>query len=428
MIALVDCNNFYASCERVFRPDLQKRPIVVLSNNDGCVIARSEEAKQLGIEMTVPLFKVKDLVKKHQVAVFSSNYTLYGDMSARVMNTLASIVPRLEIYSIDEAFLDLEEVPLQDLSKVGVEIRSRVKQWTGIPVSVGIAPTKTLAKIANRIAKSQAKKGLGNGVCVLQSEASIQQALQDLPVSEVWGIGENLTNKLYNFAIWTAWQLCQKPDVWIRKQMTVTGLRTVHELRGFPCIELTEVPEAKKMAICSLSFQKATSKYEEVKEYVANFAVRCAEKLREQQSVASNLTVSLRTNRFDAQATQYRNSETLSFKMPTAYTPDIIRLALQALDNIYQPEYAYKKASVVLTGLMHQDNAQAQLDIFSQAPAIVSKKQKEMLRVMDNLNQKLGRNKIKFASQGIDDKWHTKQAHCSARYTTQWSELLVVKK
>jgi len=428
MVALVDCNNFYASCERVFRPDLEQKPIVVLSNNDGCVVARSEEAKHLGIEMAVPLFKVKDIIKSNQVAVFSSNYTLYGDMSARVMNTLSSLVPRIEVYSIDEAFLDLEGFKVDGLEETGTQIRKRVKQWTGIPVSVGIAPTKTLAKIANHIAKSRTKKGLGNGVCVLNDEAEIREVLEKLPVSEIWGIGRNLSSKLNSFAIWTAWQLCQKPDAWIRKQLTITGLRTVLELRAKPCIELSDIPEAKKMAICSLSFQKTSTDFKEVKEYVANFAVRCAEKLREQQSIASNISVSLRTNRFDRNAPQYSNSETLAFKIPTAYTPEIIRLALQALDKIYRPEYAYKKASVILTGFLPESNAQMQSNLFEESPTLVTAKQKKMLEVVDNLNVKLGRNQIKFASQGMDDKWRTRQAHCSSRYTTQWNELLVVKK
>ncbi len=427
MIALVDCNNFYASCERVFRPELRTHPIVVLSNNDGCVVARSEEAKKLGIGMAVPLFKVAGIVKKNQVAVFSSNYTLYGDMSARVMNTLASLVPRLEVYSIDEAFLDLEGFECGRLAATGAKIRARVKQWTGIPVSVGIAPTKTLSKVANHLAKTHAKRGEGNGVCVLQTQAQIQAALSTYPVEEVWGIGANLSRKLHNTAIWTAGQLCQKPDEWIRKQMTVTGLRTVLELRGEPCIELMDTLEAKKMAICSLSFQKATTNFEEVKEYVANFAVRCAEKLREQGSAASTITVSLRTNRYDTNAPQHGSSESLPFKIPTAYTPQIIRLALQALDKIYQPHYAYKKATVVLTGLLPMQDAHLQTQLFEKNPQHITQQQHKMLEVVDKLNVKLGRNKIKFASQGTDDKWHTKQAYCSARYTTQWNELLVVR-
>jgi DNA polymerase V len=292
---------------------------------------------------------------------------------------------------------------------------------------VGIAPTKTLAKIANHIAKSRTKKGLGNGVCVLNDEENIKKVLEKLPVSEIWGIGKNLSNKLNSFAIWTAWQLCQKPDAWIRKQLSITGLRTVLELRGESCIELSEIPEAKKMAICSLSFQKTSKDFQEVKEYVANFAVRCAEKLREQQSVASNISISLRTNRFDSSAQQYSNSETLAFKIPTAYTPEIIRLALQALDNIYRPGYAYKKAAVVLTGFLPASNAQIQSNLFEESPTLVTAKQKKMLEVVDNLNVKLGRNQVKFASQGTDDKWRTRQAHCSPRYTTQWNELLVVK-
>jgi DNA polymerase V len=428
MVALVDCNNFYASCERVFRPELQGKPIVVLSNNDGCVVARSEEAKQVGIGMAVPIFKVKDLIHKYQVNVFSSNYTLYGDLSSRVMNVLAESAPRLEVYSIDEAFLDLEGLAGHNLSNWGIQLRQKVKQWTGIPVSVGIAPTKTLAKVANHLAKSLAKKGEGSGVKVLSEKSEQKEVLENLSVADIWGIGYQLSQKLQNQGVWTAAQLLNMPDAWIRKQLSVTGLRTVEELRGIPRLEISEVADPKKMAICSLSFDKTTADYAIVKEYVANFAARCAEKLREQNSVASNLTVYLRTNRFNPQAPQMGASETLHFAMPTAYTPEIIKVALQGLGRIYQPGFEYKKASITLTGLLPAALAQTQTDLFANSPSEITAKQMKMMEALDSLNQKMGRNKIKFASQGNDDKWQTYQAHRSPRYTTQWDELLRVVK
>ena len=299
MVALVDCNNFYSSCERLFRPELRQKPIIVLSNNDGCVVARSEEAKALGVGMAVPLFKIKQLVEKHDIKVFSSNYELYGDISNRVMNTLASFVPQLEVYSIDEAFLDLSGMEHLDLDKFGKKIQQRVWQWTGIPVSVGIAPTKTLAKIANHRAKSLLRNRKGNGVTFLHGEDNIRRILQDVKVGEVWGIGKGLSTKLNDSSIWTAAELIAMPEDWIRKKMTVIGLRTVQELKGIPRLEVSDVPDDKKMAISSLSFDRPTAELESIKEYVANFAARCAEKLRDKGQVASNLHLSLRTNRFD---------------------------------------------------------------------------------------------------------------------------------
>lgn len=427
MVVLVDCNNFYASCERLFRPELRNKPIVVLSNNDGCVVARSEEAKKVGVKMAIPLFKIKQLVKTHKVEVFSSNYALYGDMSNRVMNTLTTLVPCIEVYSIDEAFLDLNGMQSINFEDFGCQIQQRVKQWTGIPVSVGIAPTKTLAKIANQHAKTQLRKGVGNGVSFLYKETEILNLLEDVSVGTVWGIGERLSKKLNDYNIWTAAQLINKPEDWIRKTMTVIGLRTVQELKGIPRLEVSDIPDDKKMAISSLSFDKPTKDYNRVKEYVANFAARCAEKLRNKQQVASNLHLSLRTNRFDPNALQDSPAVSLGFPAPTDYTPDILNVAFQALDTIFQKGYAYKKASIILTGLLPANNAQFQSNLFNAAPEQKSSKQENMLKTMDSLNQKLGRNKIKFAAQGTDNKWHTQQAYRSSRYTTRWDELLKVK-
>ena len=427
MVALVDCNNFYASCERVFRPELRKTPIVVLSNNDGCVIARSEEAKAVGIEMTVPLFKIKNLVDAKGVAVFSSNYALYGDMSNRVMNTLATLVPKIEVYSIDEAFLDLSGMGHLELETFGHQIQERVKKWTGVPVSVGIAPTKTLAKIANHHAKSQLRKGLGKGVAYFSDPDKIYKHLQEVPVGNVWGIGKRLSRKLNDYSVWTAAHLVDRPEDWVRKSMTVIGLRTVQELKGIARLEVSDIEDDKKMAISSLSFAKPTKDFEVVKEYVANFAIRCAEKLRSKNQVASNLHLSIRTNTFDLQSPQYSNSISLSFQVPTNYNSDILALAFQALKTIFKPDFAYKKASIVLTGLLPAQNAQFQPDLFTQLPEAKSEKQEGLMKALDQINQKYGRNKIKSAAQGTDDKWYTQQAFRSDRYTTRWNELLKVE-
>lgn len=420
MVALVDCNNFYASCERVFRPDLAHCPILVLSNNDGCVVARSKESKALGIEMAVPIFSIRDLIKKHQVAVFSSNYTLYGDMSQRVMATLATLVPRLEVYSIDEAFLDLSGY--QELDSYGKKIRERVRKWTGIPVSVGIAPTKTLAKIANHQAKAQVS---AQGTFVLKNKDLIEQVLKKTPVSKVWGIGQGNTQRLENQGVFNAWQLANLPDNWVRKNLTVIGLRTVKELRGEPCLEIEEIPPTKKMVITSLSFERVTDDYEVLKEYVASFASKCAEKLRKQKARAGLLTLSISTNKFNPRVPQYKGSKTLQFLEPTNLSPEIIRLGLQALAELYKPSYKYKKANVTLTHLVPED--QIQTHLFAQASKIPHPKQEKAMRVLDQINQKIGPQKVKFAVQGVDDKWRTHQEKLSPCYTTRWKDFLSIQ-
>lgn len=424
MYALIDCNSFYASCEKAFRPDLAHHPIVVLSNNDGCVVARSPEAKALGIRMAVPLFQVREIIHKHRVAVFSSNYTLYGDISRRVMETLASFAPAIEVYSIDEAFLDFNNLLYKpNWHTLGQQIRQQVWQDTGIPVSVGFAPTKTLAKVANHIAK---KTPALQHVSVLEKAPQTTDLLEDFPLQQVWGIGYGYCQRLEQQGVFTAGQLCRMPEAWVRKQLSVIGLRTVKELKGIPCLNLEEITDPRKMVITSLSFDKTTEDLETLREYIASFAVRSAEKLRTQGLCCTALAVSLSTNRFHPHEKQYRNSLSLSFEEATSYSPTIVRVALKALDQLYRKEFSYKKACVMLYGLVPQHTIQQDLFKASIESTPTAKKQKAM-EVLDRLNEQLGRNKIKLAAQGNDDKWKSHQAKLSACFTTRWNELLIVR-
>ena len=347
--ALVDCNNFYASCERVFRPDLRGKPIVVLSNNDGNIIARSKEAKALGIAMGEPYFKAKPLLKKYNVQVFSSNYTLYGDMSRRVMDVLQQVEPDLEIYSIDEAFISLPGGKCFNRIRRGRYIRAVVQQYTGIPVSIGFASTKTLAKLANRIAK---KESLHKGVFDLTDHDDIDKLLATIKVEDIWGIGRQHTKKLNTQKIVTARDLKYADDGWIRKHLTVTGLRTVWELRGIPCVSLDKAPAPKKGIITSKSFGRPVTSIKELSEAVTTYISRAAEKLRSQHSIASSVSVFIATNRFKPEKPQYSNSLMLSLPGPTSSTPILIRQALRCLRKIYKPGYEYKKAGVMLTEII----------------------------------------------------------------------------
>ncbi len=414
MIAIVDCNNFYVSCERVFNPKLEKRPVVVLSNNDGCIISRSNEAKALGIEMGSPAFKMESFLREHNVAVFSSNYALYGDFSARVMNTLAQFVPDIEIYSIDEAFLDLAEYR-GDLHELGGRIRMRVKQWTGIPVSVGIAATKTLAKVANKIAKKS------NGVFLLNDADTIRKTLMKLDVEKVWGIGRQYERMLRMHGIKTAYELTQAKDSWIQKSMTIVGLRLVNELRGIPSICLDTDPDPKKAICTARSFGHLLSDYESVSEALANYAATFAFKLRKQKSCANMLTVFLDTNRFRESDPQYFNSAVITLPEASNYTPDIIRHAVAGLKRIFKKGYLYKKTGIIITGLVPENQVQGNL--FGQAD---TDRQKRLMDVVDKINSELGRDFIRTLSQGFERKWRLRQEKLSPRYTTRWEDLLNV--
>jgi len=410
LVALVDCNSFYASCEQVFRPDLIGKPIVVLSNNDGCVVARSAEAKALGIPMGVPLFQIKDVIAKNRVAVFSSNYTLYGDMSNRVVQVLSQFSPDLENYSIVESFLMLPEC---DPIQFGATIKKTVKQWTGIPVSVGIAKTKTLAKLANRLAKKQP-----TGVCILESHNPIMETID---VGEVWGIGPASSRKLHAANIKTVAALRDADDEWILKALSIVGLKLVFELRGDSCLRLEMIREPKKGMCVSRSFGTPISTVEELKEAVATFAVRLGEKLRSQNSLASVISVFINTNYFSDQPQCHRH---LSFKLPvpSAAGNELIHWATTVVERLFCDGYRFKKAGVLVTEIV-SDSARQQ-NLFYKPNTTRDDK---VSSVMDAINREFGRRSVKFAAEGLNTPWATRFDSRSPRYTTNWDELLEVR-
>lgn len=417
LFALVDCNNFYASCERVFRPKLKHRPVVVLSNNDGCVIARSKEAKILGIPMGAPAFQYAQLFRLHRVEVCSSNYTLYGDMSSRVMQTLSQFSPDLQVYSIDEAFLMLESDHAEATSHA---MRKTVLQWTGIPVSVGIAPTKTLAKVANHCAKKDPKH---NGVFLMTDPILQEEILQKLPVGEVWGIGRQITETLSRNGIRTAWELRNSDDNWIKKRLSVTGLRTVWELRGISCLQLEEVDLPKKSIICSRSFGRPVSELHELEEAVAAYMARAAEKARLQDSVAGFIQVFLMTSKHQP-GSFYGNRAQVVLPQSTSYTPELIHYAKQALKSLFVPGLAYKKTGVLLGGL--EPASAFQPDLFcAQGGAL--EKQRAVMELMDKTNKNFGRKVLRMAAEGTTQDWKARSGSCSPHFTTRWDELLTLQ-
>ena len=417
IFALVDCNNFYASCERVFNPRLEGKPIVVLSNNDGCVVARSNEAKALGIGMGVPEFQIRPMLRAHHVQVFSSNYTLYGDLSQRVMETLEQFCPVLEVYSIDEAFLSLVGFERRNLTDYGQQIRQTVKQWTGIPVSVGIAETKTLAKIANRVAKRTPDMG---GVCDLLACPDRDALLGRIAVEDVWGIGPNHAHMLTQHGITTAFQLRRVDDQWIRKRMGIVGLRLVMELRGVSCLDLEQCPAPKQSLTCSRAFGKLISTLGEMEEAVSVYTSRVAEKLRRERLAATVLTVCLTTNEFK-EGPQYSNALTLNLSVVTDTTSDLIKSALHGIRAIYRDGYLYKKAGVMLTGLVPV--SQTQTDLFDDRDR---RKSKRLMSALDAINDRWGADTLHYASSGISKPWKTQFHRRSPAYTTDWDALPVV--
>lgn len=426
MLALVDCNNFYVSCQRSFDPSLMGKPVVVLSNNDGCVIARSNEAKALGVKMGVPYFQLQDLLKQHPIRVFSSNYTLYGDMSARVMATLGRFVEEVDIYSIDEAFLNLAgyDSVYADPMALARQLRETVLQWTRIPVSVGIAPTKTLCKVANYLAKRQPEHG---GIVWLDTDAAIADALADFDIGELWGVGARYAGMLRRQGIRTAGQLRNAPDDWIAHHMTVNGLRLAYELRGMPCNMLELSPKPKKAICTAPSFGQLIPDADTLRQAVTTHVGRAAEKLRRQGSAAGTITVFLHTNRFrktpgnGQPARPYYNSRTVELPHPTASTPELATYALAALTDIFRFGYQYKKVGVILSGLVPAHHRQG--DVFTNGP---DERLVVLSRVMDRINHRHGRDTVRVAGAGYDLSWHHKQQWMSPRYTTRWPELLRV--
>lgn len=414
MFGLVDCNNFYASCERVFNPSLNGKPIVVLSNNDGCVIARSNEAKSLGIKMGVPAYQIKDLVKQHDVAVFSSNYVLYGDMSGRVMSILAELAPEIEVYSIDEAFLNLEGI--QDLQTLGSKIVRQVTRGTGIPVSTGIAPTKTLAKVANKFAK---KYPAYNRLCIIDTEEKREKALKLFEIGDVWGIGRRQAAKLEKQGVKTAYDFTQLPGSWVRKNMTVTGERTWKELRGISCIDMETAPPNKKQICTSRSFGKMVEDIDTMSEAIATHASTCAKKLRQQKSYAMSLMVFIHTNNFREDLPQYWKNTIIKLPVPTSDTLEIVHYALEGLKSIFMPGYQYKKAGVIITEIV----TSAQLGLFD---TVDREKREKLMQVIDKVNGE-HRHLVKLAVQGNGRDWKLKQEQLSKRYTTDINEVLTIK-
>jgi DNA polymerase V len=419
MFALLDCNNFYCSCERVFRPELNGKPVVVLSNNDGNVIARSNEAKALGITMGAPAFELEELFQKHQVHVFSSNYELYGDMSARVMDALAELVPEVEVYSIDEAFLDLSHIPTASLEGFCRGIKATVKQWTGIPVSIGVGPTKTLAKVANKVAKK------ADGVYVLDSYFKLHQTLEATPVEDIWGIGRQSSKFLRDYYVSTALKLRHASLWWIKQHLGVVGQRIVLELRGRSCLPLELVAPSKKAICTSRSFGQMVATKEPLREAVANFIVRTAEKLRKQNSCAGVLTVFIRTNCFRKNLAQYHPSRTISLPVATAHPTELLKYALALLEDMYRCGYKYKKAGIIVSGIV--PSSQVQQHLFS--PTDRGRYEK-LTHALDTINKKYGRGTVRFAVQGypkVHTTWLLKREHLSPCYTTRWDQIWTVK-
>lgn len=418
--ALVDCNSFYVSCERVFVPSLAGRPVVVLSNNDGCVIARSAEAKAVGVPMGKPAFQCRDLFKRYGVAVFSSNYALYGDLSSRVMATLGQFAPSMEVYSIDEAFLDLTGMP-QDVTSYSRHIRETVGRWIGIPVSIGIGPTKTLAKIANRTAK---KDTTHSGVFDFAACPDPDTLLEHFPVEDVWGIGRRYAAMLARYGVVNARQFRDLPWDFVKRKMTVGGLHTQLELQGRPCVTLEAFAPPRKSVVVSRSFGRPVTTIEDMREALATHVSRAAERLRSAHLVANGVTAWVQTNTFIAGEPQYATSAFSALPVATAHTADILKSALQVLEGIFRKGFRYKKVGVMLSGLERRGNRQ--LSLLAPAPE-TDVKGERLMAALDVINARFGRDTVRLAACGIEQAWRMKQAARSPRYTTSWEELAVVK-
>ncbi|WP_407047743.1 translesion error-prone DNA polymerase V subunit UmuC [Vibrio cholerae] len=420
VFALVDCNNFYASCEKLFRPDLKDTPVVVLSNNDGCVVARSREAKLLGIKMGVPVFQIKSEMQRHGILAFSSNYALYADLSSRVMRTLEEMAPRVEVYSIDEAFLDLTGIESAiSLVEFGQQVRERIGHWIGITVCVGIAPTKTLAKLANHAAK---KYPATQGVVDLTNPDRQRRLLALVPVDDVWGVGRRLSKRLNALGITTALDLANASPRAIRDQFSVVLERTVRELNGESCIELEEIPPTKKQIVCSRSFGAKVTQFELLREAVCEYATRATEKLRKEQQQAKVMTVFIRTSPFKDNEPQYSNSASGELLIPSCDTRDFIELANHLLKRIWKDGFRYAKAGVMLSDFY--DPGMFQPGLFDDVSTRSNSQQ--LMSVLDTINQS-GAGKVFFAGQGTKKDWSMKREHLSPAYTTRWDQLPRVK-
>jgi len=415
-IALIDCNSFYVSCERLFNPKIRNKPVVVLSSNDGCIISRSNEAKTLGIKMGDPYFKAKDIILKNNVHVFSSNYSLYGDLSRRVMRTLKRFNSEIEIYSIDEAFLDLTNFPDDEVEDVGKEIRSIVLQWTGIPTSIGIAKTKTLSKIANHIAKKTK-----SGIVSLIGIKDIDPILKKVEINDVWGVGKQLTKFFVQNGIHNAKQLKNISNTWIKKSSNVLSSRTAMELRGISCIALETQNSKRKSCVVSRSFAKKVEKLQELQESITSYCLNAAEKIRSESLIAKSITIFIRTSPFQNQFAYYSNSKTIDLPIATDNSIEIVKTALTGLKDIFKNGYRYQKAGIMLSGL---SSSQGSKNLFS---SIKDVKIKNLMRSIDNTNYRFGRSTLSLASAGINKKWNIKRQYSSKIDTADFNFLPTIK-
>jgi len=415
-IALIDCNSFYVSCERLFNPKIRNKPVVVLSSNDGCIISRSNEAKTLGIKMGEPYFKAKDIILKNNVHVFSSNYSLYGDLSRRVMRTLKRFNSEIEIYSIDEAFLDLSNFPDDEVEEVGKEIRSIVLQWTGIPTSIGIAKTKTLSKVANHIAK-KTKSGVINLIGI----KDIDPILEKVEINDIWGVGKQLTKFFIQNGIHNAKQLKNISNTWIKKNSNVLSSRTAMELRGISCIPLETQSSKRKSCVVSRSFAKKVEKLQELQESVTSYCLNAAEKIRSESLIAKSITIFIRTSPFQNQFAYYSNSKTIDLPIATDNSIEIVKTALTGLKYIFKNGYRYQKAGIMLSGL---SSSQGSKNLFS---SIQDNKIKNLMKSIDNTNYRFGRSTLSLASAGINKKWNIKRQHSSKIDTADFHYLPTIK-
>jgi DNA polymerase V len=421
-IALIDVNNFYVSCERVFNPKLAGKPVVVLSNNDGCAVARSNEVKALGVAMGTPWFKLKDLVKQHGIIGLSSNYALYADMSNRVMSILHAFSPNQEVYSIDESFLDLSGFGSRDLIQYGQQMRKRILKWTGLPVSVGIASTKTLSKLANHCAK---KRPAFNGVCNFNTmpDLELDALLAQLDVGEIWGIGRKLAPQLQALGFKSALDLKRANPQRIRQQFSVVMEKTIRELNGTVCIELEEISPPKQQIISSRSFGYAVRDYNSLAESITLYVCSAAEKLRRQHCLSGSVYIYIRTSQFKTNDPFYSNGMTIPLTYPTHDSRQLVNAALWGLKKIYKPNYNYAKAGVMLGEIVSK--LRVQTDLFGQSEA--SPKSEALMAAMDNINRKMGKASIKLASEGFKRPWRMKQGNRSPSYTTRWEDLPAIQ-
>lgn len=422
LIALVDCNNFYVSCERVFRPDLWNKPVAVLSNNDGCIVSRSQEVKDLGIKMATPVHQVQHLIKRHRIKLFSSNYTLYADMSQRVMQCLEAFAPQLEVYSIDESFLDLTGVCAHNPEAYAQQIKHTVLRNTGVPVCVGMGPTKTLAKLANYAAKKWPKT---DGVLDLSDPVRRDKLMRLVSINEVWGIGRQTTQRLQLMGINTVYELACQPVEMIQAQFNIVIARTVMELNGIACLSLEDIAPDKQQIVCSRSFKRRLTQYTELAEALSCFCSRAAEKLRRQDSIAGSITVYIQTNPRNADEPYYQRSINSLLKQATCDTRKIVQIAKHLLQAIFKPGYRYQKCSVQL-GHIQPATQLSQTDLFSFTDTKTQDRSQQLMSTVDQINHRFPKGVV-ISAAGINNHWQTPVEFLSQRYTTHWSELVQVK-